>query len=79
LAIVQQWQGLSAVAADFGNGIRVAGRVDQDGQVVRQQQLGSRVQAGFDLHQAAEPNQRLVDRGPARDSSRAVGTMPPQC
>jgi hypothetical protein len=62
LSIVEQRQGLQAVAAKLGDWIRVAGRVDHDGEVVRQQRLTARVQTRLDLPHTTELVQGHVDR-----------------
>jgi hypothetical protein len=62
LAVLQQGDLLQAVAREFGDGLGVAGRVDHDGQVVRQQRDGTRVQAGLDLLGAAPPSHRQLQR-----------------
>ena len=54
LTIVEQRQGLQAVAAEFGDRIGIAGRVDHDGEVV-----------GIDVFEQPDEGSRLVGVGNA--------------
>ena len=77
LAVIEQGQGLQAVASEVGDGFGVAGRVDQDRQVVRQQRNRARVQEGSQLLGAAVAANGLLQpeiaaglgRAPVRNDS----------
>jgi hypothetical protein len=81
LAVLQQGNVLQAVAPEFGDGLGVAGRVDQDGQVVRQQRDGARVQVRLDLlgaAPAAHGDLQPLMVAAACSKSSLLGMMPPK-
>src|ERR1700722_12649034 len=61
LPIVQKWDRLQAIYLELRHRLGITGRVNEDGQVVRQDRLGARIQARLYGSQASMPLNRVVE------------------